>query len=121
VAQPQSGQRTVFVKPTDFSSSFIDVDFSSKNIGELSAISILCITKPYSCVQHFIVLTSKSTHGLNSRSVSFIRRRKAEHLDPAGACRNLTDYYLSKGDIGKARKLCAKFVKLQPTNPWVTT
>jgi len=46
--------------------------------------------------------------------------RKTEHLDPAQSYRNMTDYYLSKGDIGKARELHAKFEKLRPTHPWVT-
>ncbi len=46
--------------------------------------------------------------------------RKTGHLDPAGTYRNMVDYYLSKGDIAKARELHAKFEKLQPTHPWVT-
>ena len=46
--------------------------------------------------------------------------RKTEHLDPAQAYRNMTDYYLSKGDIDEARELHSKFEKLRPTHPWVT-
>jgi TolB-like protein/cytochrome c-type biogenesis protein CcmH/NrfG len=46
--------------------------------------------------------------------------RKTEHLDPAATYRNMTDYYLSKGDIAKASELHAKFEKLRPTHPWVT-
>ena len=44
---------------------------------------------------------------------------KTEHLAPAETYRNMADYYLSKGDIAKARELHAKYEKLQPTNPWV--
>ena len=46
--------------------------------------------------------------------------RRTEHLAPAVTYRNMTDYYLSKGDIAKARELHAKYEKLQPTHPWVT-
>ena len=46
--------------------------------------------------------------------------RKTEHRDPAGTYRNMTYYYLSKGDVGKARKFHAKVKKLGPTSPWVT-
>jgi adenylate cyclase len=46
--------------------------------------------------------------------------RKTEHLAPAATYRSMTDYYLSKGDLAKARELHAKFEKLQPTHPWVT-
>ena len=46
--------------------------------------------------------------------------RKTEHLDPAGTCRSMTDYYLTKGDLTKAREYHARFEELQPTNPHVT-
>jgi adenylate cyclase len=46
--------------------------------------------------------------------------RKTEHLDPTATYRNMTDYYLSKGDIAMARELHAKYEKLRPTHPWVT-
>jgi adenylate cyclase len=46
--------------------------------------------------------------------------KKTEQLAPAATYRNMTDYYLSKGDIAKARELHAKYEKLQPTHPWVT-
>jgi adenylate cyclase len=46
--------------------------------------------------------------------------RKEEYLSPAGTYRNMTDYYLSKGDLAKSRELHAKFEKLRPTHPWVT-
>ena len=45
--------------------------------------------------------------------------RKTEKLDPPATYRNMTDYYLSKGDIPKARELLAKYQQLRPTNPWV--
>jgi adenylate cyclase len=45
--------------------------------------------------------------------------RKTEHLAPAYTYRNMTDYYLSKGDLVKAREMHAKIEKMQPTNPWV--
>lgn len=32
----------------------------------------------------------------------------------------MTDYYLSKRDIAKARELHSKFEQLQPAHPWVT-
>lgn len=46
--------------------------------------------------------------------------KKTEHLAPAQTYRNMTVYYLSKGDIGRARELHSKFTKLQPSHPWVT-
>jgi adenylate cyclase len=46
--------------------------------------------------------------------------RKTEHLAPAQTYRYMTDYYLLKGDIRKARELHAKYEKLRPTSPWVT-
>lgn len=45
--------------------------------------------------------------------------RKTERLDPAGTYRNLTCYYLSKKDIGKAKKFHRKVEKLTPDSPWV--
>jgi TolB-like protein/Tfp pilus assembly protein PilF len=45
--------------------------------------------------------------------------KKTEHLNPAGTYRNMTNYYLSKGDAGKARKFLAKVEKLTPASPWV--
>lgn len=45
--------------------------------------------------------------------------KKNEHLAEAYYCRSVTDYYLTKGNIGKARELHARFEKLQPTQPWV--
>ena len=46
--------------------------------------------------------------------------RKTERENPAGTFRNMTYYYLSKGDIRKARKFHAKVKKLGPASPWVT-
>lgn len=46
--------------------------------------------------------------------------RRTEHLAPAMTYRNMTDYYLSKGDLAKARELHAKYEKLRPTAPWAT-
>lgn len=46
--------------------------------------------------------------------------KKTEHLNPTGTYRTRADYYLSKGDIAKARELHAKYEKLRPTAPWVT-
>jgi adenylate cyclase len=46
--------------------------------------------------------------------------RKTENLNPAGTYRNSADYYLSKGNVAKAREMYAKFERLQPTHPWVT-
>jgi len=46
---------------------------------------------------------------------------KTEHLAPVGTYRNLADYYLFKGDIAKAREYHAKYEKLRPTHPWVTS
>lgn len=44
--------------------------------------------------------------------------RKTEHLAPAETYRAMTDYYLSKGDMQKAREFYVKSMRLQPTNPW---
>ena len=46
--------------------------------------------------------------------------KRTEHLAPAVTYRNMTDYYLSKGDIEKAREMHARFEKLNPSHPWVT-
>ena len=46
--------------------------------------------------------------------------RKTEHLAPAVTYRWMTDYYLLKGDLAKAREYHAKVQKLWPTYPWVT-
>ena len=43
--------------------------------------------------------------------------RKTEHLAPSATYQSMTDYYLSKGDIGKARELHAKYEKLRPDSP----
>ncbi|HXW37228.1 MAG TPA: adenylate/guanylate cyclase domain-containing protein [Nitrososphaerales archaeon] len=46
--------------------------------------------------------------------------KKTEDQSPSGTYRCLTDYYLSKGDIWKAREYYAKYEKLLPNHPWVT-
>ena len=45
--------------------------------------------------------------------------RKTEHLAPVQTYRNMAEYYLTKGDLEKAREMHAKFEKLRPTSPWV--
>ena len=45
---------------------------------------------------------------------------KTERTAPAEVFRSMTDHYLSKGDLPKARELHSKFQRLQPTHPWVT-
>jgi adenylate cyclase len=45
--------------------------------------------------------------------------RKTEHLAPVQTYRNMTEYYLMKGNLEKAREMHAKFEKLRPTSPWV--
>ena len=42
---------------------------------------------------------------------------KTEHLAPSATYQSMTDYYLSKGDIGKARELHVKYEKLRPDSP----
>jgi len=44
--------------------------------------------------------------------------KKNEQLAPAHTYRGMTEYYLTKGDIKKAKEFHAKFVKLEPTHPW---
>ena len=44
---------------------------------------------------------------------------KTAQLAPAGTYRNMSEYYLSKGNMDKARELYAKAVALEPTNRWV--
>jgi len=46
--------------------------------------------------------------------------RRTEHLAPSATYRNMTDYYLSRGDIAKAREMHSKFEQLRPMHPWVT-
>lgn len=44
--------------------------------------------------------------------------KKTEQLAPAQTYRGMTEYYLTKGDIEKAKEFHAKFEKLEPTHPW---
>ena len=69
---------------------------------------------------NYIWLLGQAYFGTGREQDALELWRKTEHLDPALAFRNMTDYYLSKGDIVKARELHAKFEKLRPTHPWVT-
>ena len=46
--------------------------------------------------------------------------KKNEQLAPAFAYRGMTQYYLAKGDLEKAKELLAKMEKLDPTTPQVT-
>ena len=45
---------------------------------------------------------------------------KTVQLAPAGTYRNMAEYYLSKGDLEKAKEFYSKAEKLEPTNRWVT-
>jgi len=45
---------------------------------------------------------------------------KTVQLAPAGTYRNMTEYYLSKGDLVKAKEFYSKAEKLEPTNRWAT-
>jgi len=45
---------------------------------------------------------------------------KNEQIAPASAYKGMTEYYLAKGDLEKAKELLAKLEKLDPTNPRVT-
>ena len=46
--------------------------------------------------------------------------KKTEQLVPAFSYRGMTEYYLIKGDLEKAREFLAKAEKLEPTNPRIT-
>lgn len=46
--------------------------------------------------------------------------RRTEHQSPAGTYRSMTYYYLSKGELKKARKYHEKVKTLTPASPWVT-
>ena len=46
--------------------------------------------------------------------------KKTEQLAPAFTYRGMTEYYLAKGNLEKAREFHAKFEKLEPTNPRAT-
>ena len=43
---------------------------------------------------------------------------KTAQLAPADTARNMTEYYLYKGDVEKAKEFYSKAVKLEPTNRW---
>jgi TolB-like protein/Tfp pilus assembly protein PilF len=45
--------------------------------------------------------------------------KKTEQLSPASAYRGMTEYYLTKGELEKAREFYAKAEILEPTNPRV--
>ena len=47
--------------------------------------------------------------------------RKTEQLAPAFTYRGMTEYYLSKGDLEKAKEFYAKFEKLEPGPPRATS
>ena len=44
---------------------------------------------------------------------------KNAHVAPADTCRNMTEYYLFKGDIERAKEYYSKAASLEPTNRWV--
>jgi adenylate cyclase len=46
--------------------------------------------------------------------------KKTEQLAPVSTCRGMTEYYLIKGNLEKAREFHAKAEKLEPTNPRIT-
>jgi len=46
--------------------------------------------------------------------------KKTERLAPSVTYQGMTDYYLNKGDIAKARELHAKVEQLRPSSPWIT-
>ena len=46
--------------------------------------------------------------------------KKTQQLAPAFAGRGMTEYYIAKGDLEKARESLAKLDKIDPTNPRVT-
>jgi len=46
--------------------------------------------------------------------------KKTERLAPAYTYRGMTDYYLTKRDLERAREFYAKAEKLEPTNPRIT-
>ena len=46
--------------------------------------------------------------------------KKTEQLTPAPTYRGMTEYYLIKGDLEKAKEFNAKVEKLEPTNPRIT-
>jgi adenylate cyclase len=46
--------------------------------------------------------------------------KKTEQLAPACTYRGMTEYYIIKGDLEKAREFHAKAEKLEPTNPRIT-
>ncbi len=50
-------------------------------------------------------------------------QRKGTHMSapfPAGTYRAMTEFYLYKGDIEKARELHSKVERLDPTHRWST-
>ena len=46
---------------------------------------------------------------------------KAEHFAPAETYRGLTEYYLSKGDVKKAREYCSRAEESDPADPMIIT
>jgi TolB-like protein/cytochrome c-type biogenesis protein CcmH/NrfG len=56
--------------------------------------------------------------GRESEAVQFWE--KTAELAPAGTYRNLTEYYMFKGNLEKARDFFGMAEKLEPTNPWAT-
>ena len=53
------------------------------------------------------------------RDDEFLRfSEKTAELAPAGTYRNMTEYYLSKGEVQKAKEYHAMADKIEPTNRW---
>jgi TolB-like protein len=68
---------------------------------------------------HYIWLVGETYLFTGRHQEALEHWKKTEQLAPAEVYRGMTDYYLTKGDIEKAKEFHAKAEKLEPTRPWV--
>jgi adenylate cyclase len=68
---------------------------------------------------HFIWLLGTTYLYVGREQEALEHWKKTEHLAPAGTYRGMTEYYLIKGDVEKAKGFHAKAEKLEPTRPWL--
>jgi adenylate cyclase len=68
---------------------------------------------------HFIWLLGTTYLYVGREQEALEHWKKTEHLAPAGTYRGMVEYYLTKGDVEKAKEFHAKAEKIEPTRPWL--
>jgi adenylate cyclase len=68
---------------------------------------------------HFIWLLGTTYLYAGREQEALEHWKRTEHLAPSGSYRGMTEYYLVKGDVEKAKEFHGKAEKLEPTRPWL--